>query len=1035
MRAFSWISILASAVLACAAPAAATAAPTSDTAPRPISGAERSAVELAADFALRGSEAVWERLDPEAPLRALGHDAAVLEISARLGTRAGAIWTLQTPPASYGSRVALFHLTFPSGAEDLLRLEFAGPAGGKIRQLWTLVDRPQAKPGRVATARQAPTAPSVLPERASAALSDAARAGFAVWTALLVVLAWAQRPARRWLRFALGTLLLAACSTPANDPRSGDEALLEPRLGELVPLRLALTAGEDPVRRTPGAAVQGAAARSSAPSAAARIEELWAAEAALVQGDLARVEALLGASRPSTDPPLASLLQARVAVSRFRVAALAEYDAVARAGFAADLLKLEQVAVASILEEFPTDTAAVALESGTRNAELWYLAAAEAVSRDQFDLAEARMRTAWSLRPLPRDEIFAEPDLAALVARPALFPLFELGSASEPRVRAAGVRQAVPLPAAAEGRLCGSHYSIRLAGLEIELPGGAALAADETPVQDAASLRGEVERRALATLSPLSPGAPGAVSASPARARLAEIAARALAREGRWSELIALTGGETPRAGGETTRRLVRMRALALRQTGRSEEATAELVRLAQAELARRRPFPGALYDLAELVAADGDYDTAIRLVKKADAQIRRPFGENRIRQFSLSLELEKDAEELRSPHFLVRFPEGGGGRYGRQIATVLEEERTRVMQWIPQPGGEPVIVELLLLESFLDAYGGEVPVLGLFDGRVRMPLADIRSLAPEWIGLVSHELTHALLTSATHGRAPHWLQEGLAQHAEMGRLLVNPMPELEKSGRTLSFPALEPILRGFAEPQLVELAYSESAWVVAFIESRGGRETLRRLVAAYAGGASTESAIQAVLGMDLPSFDRAFRDWAVRRAPAKRLTPARRFDRELERPFAAETVEAEAGRRAVDGVRVSSTGSAGAPGASQRAAMAAWHERYRAATAEAKGVYSRVDRIYRSGLGAPAPADCAALRRSSAALVSGRSDALGAPELRLAKDLQAAFEALVLFGETCEQGRTLEAIQHYQEASQAFARAATQLRPFALEP
>ena len=106
-----------------------------------------------------------------------------------------------------------------------------------------------------------------------------------------------------------------------------------------------------------------------------------------------------------------------------------------------------------------------------------------------------------------------------------------------------------------------------------------------------------------------------------------------------------------------------------------------------------------------------------------------------------------------------------------------------------------------------------------------------------------------------------------------------------------------------------------------------------------------------------------------------------------------------------------------------------------RAATAEAKGVYSRVDRIYRSGLGAPAPADCAALRRSSAALVSGRSDALGAPELRLAKDLQAAFEALVLFGETCEQGRTLEAIQHYQEASQAFARAATQLRPFALEP
>ena len=37
-------------------------------APRPISAAERAALELAADFAARGPEAIWERLDPAAPL-------------------------------------------------------------------------------------------------------------------------------------------------------------------------------------------------------------------------------------------------------------------------------------------------------------------------------------------------------------------------------------------------------------------------------------------------------------------------------------------------------------------------------------------------------------------------------------------------------------------------------------------------------------------------------------------------------------------------------------------------------------------------------------------------------------------------------------------------------------------------------------------------------------------------------------------------------------------------------------------------------
>ena len=66
---------------------------------------------------------------------------------------------------------------------------------------------------------------------------------------------------------------------------------------------------------------------------------------------------------------------------------------------------------------------------------------------------------------------------------------------------------------------------------------------------------------------------------------------------------------------------------------------------------------------------------------------------------------------------------------------------------------------------------------------------------------------------------------------------------------------------------------------------------------------------------------------------------------------------------------------------------------------------------------------------------MSGKSDVLGAPDLRLALELRRAYEALVLFGETCEQGRTVEAVDHYSTASQAFGRAADLLRPFGLEP
>jgi len=1031
VRGSTLFAILACAALPCIAFAGSSPAP----GPRPISAAERSAVELAADFALRGPEAIWERLDPAAPLHALGHDAALLEISARLGSRSGVTWTLETPSPSYGESTALFHLGFASGVEDLLRIELASPGGGRVRHLWTLVDRPEASRGP-ATVAASPR--DRFHDRFKAGGSEVVARESLLVAGLLAGFGLAtligRAPARRRARLALGALLLVACSPETEAPSRSVVAPFEPRLGHLSPLRLALTGGREATDASGASAgtSAGTRAESSGPAAAARIQQLWRAETALVQGDLGRVDTLLGPARPETDPPLAMLLRARATAARFRAAAVSAYDEVAGAGFESDQLRLEQIAVSSILEGANAESAADALRSGSRLAELWYLAAAEASAQEQGELAETRIRTAWSLRPLPRDDFFSEPALAALAARPALFPLFELSSPAEPVVRVLGPRTPLALPAGAKGRLCGRHYSIRLAAFDLELPGGAELAPADTPAQNAATFRAEAEQRALATLAAL-PAV--AVSASPLRTRLTEVAARALAREGRWAELLALTGGEQAAATEASSEILVRMRALGLRQVGRGSEAVTELVRLAQRALAGRRPFPGALYDLAELLAAEGRYDTAIRLVRKADAQVSRPFGEARLRQFGLSLELERTVQEHRTAHFSVRFPAVGGERYGRQIATVLEEERLRLLQWIPQPGRDRVVVELLPLQSFLAAYAGEVPVLGLFDGRVRVPLADIQSLDPAWIAIISHELTHALLAGATRGRAPHWLQEGLAQHAEMGSLEINPLPALEAAGRALSFPALEPILHGFAEPQLVELAYAESAWVVSYIESRGGREALRALVAAYAGGASTERALAAVLGTDVETFDHAFREWAVRRAPAKRLIAARRFDRELERPFAAETREADLGRRQVVGMRVDTASAERPPNESRTAAMQAWHARYRAATAEVKRFYSPVEKIFRARQGAPAREDCAGLRRSALVLVREHGDALGAPEIHLATELRRAYEELAALGECCEQGRSFEALDHLSQAVQSFGRAAGLLRPFGLEP
>ena len=98
--------------------------------PRPIHDGEREAVTIAAAFLAAGPEALWSRLSPDAPLRALAKEDALRELSVRTGPRESATWTLQT---SAGASDAAFHITWASGYDDgvLFRMKQSGGA-------WTL---------------------------------------------------------------------------------------------------------------------------------------------------------------------------------------------------------------------------------------------------------------------------------------------------------------------------------------------------------------------------------------------------------------------------------------------------------------------------------------------------------------------------------------------------------------------------------------------------------------------------------------------------------------------------------------------------------------------------------------------------------------------------------------------------------------------------------------------------------------------------------------------------------------------------------
>lgn len=110
--------------------------------PRPLSPAEHQAIRLVAQGFQDGPEHLWEHLSSDAPLRKLGREHALREISVRLGPTARSHWRVLTPAAHLGPGIALFDIEYATGFTETLLFELVEEegAGWKVRQVRCLAD-------------------------------------------------------------------------------------------------------------------------------------------------------------------------------------------------------------------------------------------------------------------------------------------------------------------------------------------------------------------------------------------------------------------------------------------------------------------------------------------------------------------------------------------------------------------------------------------------------------------------------------------------------------------------------------------------------------------------------------------------------------------------------------------------------------------------------------------------------------------------------------------------------------------------------
>lgn len=1016
--------------------------------PRELSEAERAAVELAVAYLQRGPEAWGERLASTSPLRRLERKAALEEIGVRAGPASDAVWQLLTPGPKLGPGTAVFGIELASGLDEILILHLVDEGGWKVDDLRISAEptgAPAPPPASPSKARSAPPPPTPAPVRPRAwlplalfALGLAGAAGslllartgkkvLALGAGAATVVAGVAIGLWMWLAAPSVAVVHAARPAPAPAVKVG---ILQ--LASLAPLRQALAEGGD------RAEIEKQLATPLVDPALREVQTLWRAQYRLLESDLKAVDAALAGIPSAAKAPLADLIRARLAFRRLQPEPTRElYSAAIDGGLDVDTLHLESAFAESLTdqEELARGEIAQLTEAGSRMGVPWYMAARQAAAEGQIDQAEDLLLRAWHLEPAARAELFDDPAAAFLLTRPKLFPAFQISAAEEPRLPPEGTRRPLLLPAGVQAVTCGQALRLAAGTAELLVPGGAGLVPADTPIEDARTWGSHSDEKALVDLPSLTRGVAPGETLPPRQLNLAQRAGSALAEQNRWSELVTLTQPLVADIEHAPTE-LVRLRAQALQQMDRRDEARQLLIRLAKSDFAGRRPAAGTLLALSELFAAAGEYDTAIRLSEKADRQLPAPRGGRRRKQLAMDRDLAASYGSYRSEHFEVRYPKATGERYARGVTTVLEQERHRLERWIPGAGSKPVEVHIFPARDFFDNFGGDMGVVGLFDGKVRVPFAEVRSLHPRLVAILSHELAHAMIAAATHDQAPHWFQEGMAQHIEMGHGRLNPLPDLTRTGRVLAFPTIDPILRGFAEPQLVDLAYGEAAWTINFIEARYGMPALHRLLAAYAAGKTTDQALKEVAGLSPVEFDRAFQQWGSTQAPQARDIEVERYDLEVA------VQEQRAQQKDVRSIlRLGMSEEARKTLARQqeevddlRRRMAAWHTTYAARAEEVKLAFKPIVQRYREAARININPGCTAL--SSAAPKMSEDDALWtSPDPRVNDALRTAYRALADVGRACLAGRENELSFLVVEAERHLDTAAKLLAPYGLAP
>ena len=293
------------------------------------------------------------------------------------------------------------------------------------------------------------------------------------------------------------------------------------------------------------------------------------------------------------------------------------------------------------------------------------------------------------------------------------------------------------------------------------------------------------------------------------------------------------------------------------------------LLNLAALEL-RQSQFAAALDPLEHARAVSPDSGEQAAIIAKLIGWAY--YGENKtrlaIQEWRLSEELHPDAQveqalakaekdqaaeqgfrEGQTQHFALKYYGGANPQLAREILRVLESDYNDIEAQLDYTPPNQISVILYTQQAFEDITRAPSWVGALYDGKLRIPVQGLSSVTPQLADVLKHELTHSFITQKSDGRAPTWLQEGLAQWMEGLRSTADAgaLVDAAEEGSVPHLKSLEGSWMAMP-PNAASLAYAWSLAVVESIIQNGGVSDVSRLIDRTGSAPTPEDALREAL-------------------------------------------------------------------------------------------------------------------------------------------------------------------------------------------